>query len=68
MIAHEEGLLEAMKYRPIGVHATSAASAVARRTSRVDNAQTAPISTIAVPTLIERMIHTECSTLWPANR
>ena len=57
-----------MKYRPIGVHAMSAASAVARRTSRVDSAQTAPMSAMAMPTLIERMIHTECSTLWPAKR
>ena len=68
VIAHEVGLLEAMKYRPIGVHATSADSAVARRTSLGDSVQTAPMSTIAMPTLIARMIHTECSTLWPANR
>ena len=67
-MAHDDGLFEAMKYRPIGVHATRAARRTLKRTWRVDSAVIAPIRTSMSPTLIERMIHTECSTLCPAKR
>jgi hypothetical protein len=68
VIAHDEGLLEAIKYRPIGVHDTRAAKSTLKRTDRRDRAAIAPMRMMAIPALMARMTHTECSTLCPVKR